>query len=91
MGMVKVLKAPRTGAGALSLAGEALPVTFSILFADGQSAKRGGKGSIVAEPDLLRRAFRAGECRLTLDDGAILRVAVIAHTEGGDTAYFELR
>ena len=51
----------------------------------------GGKGSVVAEPDLLRRAFRAGECRLTLDDGVVLRVAVIAHTEGGDTAYFELR
>lgn len=89
--MVKVLKAPRTGTGALGLSGEEQAVAFSILFADGQSAKRGGKGSIVAEPDLLRRAFRAGECRLILDDGVSLRVAVIAHTEGGDTAYFELR
>ncbi len=91
MGMVKVAKAPRVGLGALGVSGEAQPVTFSVLFADGQGAKRGGKGSIVAEPDLLRRAFRAGECRLTLDDGVVLRVAVIAHTEGGDTAYFELR
>ena len=39
----------------------------------------------------ITRAFRAGECRLTLDDGLVLRVSVIAHTEGGDTAYFELR
>ncbi|MDR6627918.1 hypothetical protein [Caulobacter segnis] len=91
MGMIKVAKAPRTGLGALGLSGEEQPVAFSILFADGQTAKKGGKGSVVAEPDLLRRAFRAGECRLTLDDGLVLRVAVIAHTEGGDTAYFELR
>lgn len=91
MATVKVLKAPRTGLGALGLSGEERAVSFSILFADGQSAKRGGKGSVVADPDLLRRAFRAGECRLTLDDGLVLRVSVIAHTEGGDTAYFELR
>ena len=91
MGMVKVAKAPRTGLGALGLSGEEQSVSFSILFADGQSAKKGGKGSVSADPELLRRAFRAGECRLTLDDGVVLRVAVIAHTEGGDTAYFELR
>ncbi|MEW6392062.1 MAG: hypothetical protein AB1542_16830 [Pseudomonadota bacterium] len=91
MATVKVLKAPRTGQGALGLSGEERAVSFSIRFADGQSAKRGGKGSVVADPDLLRRAFRAGECRLTLDDGLVLRVSVIAHTEGGDTAYFELR
>jgi hypothetical protein len=89
--MVKVAKAPRTGLGTLGLSGEEQAVSFSILFADGQSAKKGGKGSVMAEPELLRRAFRAGECRLTLDDGVVLRVAVIAHTEGGDTAYFELR
>ena len=90
MAVGKIPKAARTGHGALSLAGEEQPVAFSILFTDGQSAKRGGKGSLVAEADVLRRAFRAGECRLTLDDGVVLRVAVIAHTDGGDTAYFEL-
>ncbi|AVQ04343.1 hypothetical protein B7G68_05870 [Caulobacter segnis] len=89
--MTKTPKLPRTGQGALGLAGEEQAVAFSVLFADGQTAKKGGKGSVMAEPDLLRRAFRAGECRLTLDDGVVLRVAVIAHTEGGDTAYFELR
>jgi hypothetical protein len=91
MALTKTPKLPRTGQGALGLAGEEQAVAFSVLFADGQSAKKGGKGSIVAESEILRRAFRAGECRLTLDDGVILRVAVIAHTEGGDTAYFELR
>ena len=91
MAFNKIPKTPRTGRGALGLAGEEQAVAFSVLFADGQSAKKGGKGSIVAEAEILRRAFRAGECRLTLDDGVVLRVAVIAHTEGGDTAYFELR
>jgi len=91
MALTKTPKLARTGLGALGLAGEEQAVTFSVLFADGQSAKKGGKGSLMAEADVLRRAFRAGECRLTLDDGVVLRVAVIAHTEGGDTAYFELR
>ncbi|PHY21762.1 hypothetical protein [Caulobacter sp. BP25] len=91
MAFSKTPKPPRTGQGALGLAGEEQAVAFSVLFVDGQGAKKGGKGSIVAETDLLRRAFRAGECRLTLDDGVVLRVAVIAHSEGGDTAYFELR
>lgn len=91
MAFSKIPKTPRTGQGALGLAGEEQAVAFSVLFADGLSAKKGGKGSLIAEADILRRAFRAGECRLTLDDGVILRVSVIAHTEGGDTAYFELR
>ncbi len=91
MAFGKIPKAARMGVGALRLAGEEEAVAFSVLFADGRTAKRGGKGSLVAGADVLRRAFRAGECSLTLDDGVVLRVAVIAHTDGGDTAYFELR
>jgi hypothetical protein len=91
MAFGKVSKAPRTGAGALVLDREERAVAFSVLFADGQGAKRGGKGSITADAEVLRQAFRSGECRLVLDDGVALRIAVIAHTDGGDTAYFELR
>lgn len=91
MPVSKTTKTPRTGAGALTLGREQLPVSFSVLFADGQGAKRGGKGSLTAEADLLRQAFRNGECSLVLDDGVALRIAVIAHTDGSDTAYFELR
>lgn len=91
MALSKTPKLARTGLGALGLTGEDQAVAFSVLFADGQGPKKGGKGSLTAEADVLRRAFRAGGCRLTLDDGVILRIEVIAHTEGGDTAYFELR
>ena len=87
----KISKIPRTGVGALTLGREARPVGFSVLFVDGHGDKRGGKGSLTAEADLLREAFRNGECRLVLDDGVTLRIAVVAHTDGGDTAYFELR
>ena len=39
----------------------------------------------------MRRAFRAGDARLTLDDGTQHQIAIVAHTEGDATAYFELR
>ena len=91
MPMTKVSKEPRTGLGALVLEREELPVGFSVLLADGRNARNGGKGSITADTEILRRAFRKGECRLVLDDGVALRIEVIAHTDGGDTAYFEVR
>jgi hypothetical protein len=50
-----------------------------------------GKGSIVGESDYLRAAFREGVAQLTLDDGRKVPIFVVAHTDGGDTAYFELR
>jgi hypothetical protein len=37
----------------------------------------------------MRAAFRRGDAVLLLDDGRALPIRVIAHTEGGDTAYFE--
>jgi hypothetical protein len=53
--------------------------------------RRPGRPSKFRNTEILRRAFRKGECRLVLDDGVSLRIEVIAHTDGGDTAYFEVR
>ncbi|UAL09389.1 hypothetical protein [Caulobacter segnis] len=91
MSIVKVQKGARSGVGALTIGREERAVTFSLVITNGVAGRKGGKGSLTGDPDILRQAFRAGDCRLTLDDGAALGIAVIAHTEGGDVAYFELR
>lgn len=91
MSIVKAQKGARSGVGALTVARQQQAVTFSLVITTGIAGRRGGKGSLTGEPDVLRQAFRAGDCRLTLDDGAVLDIAVIAHTDGGDVAYFELR
>ena len=91
MPVTKLQKAPRTGSGALSIAREQAPVDFSLLMVSAPAGRKAGKGSLTGDPDVLRQAFRAGECRLTLDDGEALNIAVVAHTEGGSVAYFELR
>ncbi|MET3665035.1 hypothetical protein [Caulobacter sp. 1776] len=89
--MAKIQKIPRTGNGALTVAREQEAVLFSLLVTNGPAGRKAGKGSLTGEPEVLRQAFRAGDCRLTLDDGVALNIAVVAHTDGGDTAYFELR
>ena len=50
-----------------------------------------GKGALTGESDYLRDAFREGRAELILDDGRQVPIFVVAHTDGGDTAYFELR
>lgn len=91
MPLAKPQKLPRTGAGVLTVARQDSAVAFSLLLASGPAGRKSGKGSVTGEPEILRQAFRAGECRLTLDDGEALSIAVVAHTEGGEVAYFELR
>lgn len=91
MPVARLQKAPRTGSGALTVARAEEATEFSLLLSSGPAGRKSGKGSLTGRPDILRQAFRAGECRLTLDDGQVLNIAVIAHTEGGDVAYFELR
>ena len=56
----------------------------------GDDKLRSGKGSLVADPEELRAAFRAGRVTLRLRDGHDLPIIVTAHTSGGDTAYFEI-
>ena len=91
MPMTRIQKVPRTGNGALTVAREQEAVIFSLLVTNGPAGRKAGKGSLTGEPDMLRQAFRAGDCRLTLDDGKALNIAVVAHTEGGGVAYFEVR
>ena len=91
MPVAKVQKLPRTGSGVLTVARQDSAVAFSLLLASGPAGRKSGKGSVTGDPDILRQAFRAGECRLTLDDGEVQNIAVVAHTEGGEVAYFELR
>jgi hypothetical protein len=44
-----------------------------------------------ADPEAAAEAFRRGEGELRLADGSVFRLAVIAHTAGSETAYFEMR
>lgn len=49
-----------------------------------------GKGSVTADPERLRDAFRSGDATLQLADGRDLRIMLVAHSEGGSTAWFEI-
>lgn len=88
--MPKPAKPPRTGAGALTVARESSPVEFAIHLVNAVNGARGGKGAVTGDPEIMRLAFRAGRARLTLDDGVDLEVMMVAHTEGSETAYFQV-
>lgn len=89
--MSKSTAEPRTGTGALTISRQRQEIAFSLLLSGGPVARRTGKGSLTGEPEAMREAFRAGGGRLTLDDGVEFDIAIIAHTEGDGTVYFELR
>jgi hypothetical protein len=88
--MPKPAKPPRTGNGALNVARVPQPVAFSISFARAPNGQRGGKGAITGDPAAMREAFHSGRAELTLDDGATVNVSIIAHSEGSQTAYFQI-
>jgi hypothetical protein len=48
------------------------------------------RGSITATPEVALGAFQQGDGVLTLDTGTEYRVKMLAHSEGSDTAYFEM-
>ena len=83
----RVKPAPRVGEGELSFSGYNGPADYVLHSAD---KLKSGTGAIVGEPQCLRSAFHAGQAKLKLDDGHDLRIVVVAHTEGGDHAYFEI-
>ncbi|PLR24276.1 hypothetical protein SGCZBJ_13425 [Caulobacter zeae] len=89
--MRKSSAVPRTGQGALTIARESQAIAFSLQVSAAPGGRRIGKGSLTGEPEAMRQAFRAGDARLTLDDGTEHLIAIVAHTEGDGTAYFELR
>jgi hypothetical protein len=88
--MSKPPKPPRIGTGALLVARESQPVEFSIHLVNEVNGTRGGKGAVTGDPDAMRLAFKTGRARLTLDDGVAMDVMVVAHSEGSDTAYFQV-
>ena len=88
--MAKPPKPPRVGAGALLVARESCPVEFAVHLINEVNGRRGGKGAVTGDPETMRQAFRAGRARLTLDDGVDLDVMMVAHTEGSETAYFQV-
>lgn len=51
---------------------------------------RMGKGELTGPADLLRDAFRQGRLTLKLAEGSDLRIIMVAHTEGGERAFFEI-
>ena len=88
--MPKPPKPARIGTGALLVARESRPVEFAVHLVNELNGSRGGKGAVTGAPDAMREAFRAGRARLTLDDGVEMDVMVVAHSEGSDTAYFQV-
>ena len=48
------------------------------------------RGSMDLDPALAARAFAIGEGTLTLPDGTVVRLKVLAHTDGGSAVYFEI-
>lgn len=51
---------------------------------------RMGKGELTGPADLLRDAFRQGRLTLKLAEGSDLRIIMVAHSEGGERAFFEI-
>ncbi|MBI1199938.1 MAG: hypothetical protein GC203_18925 [Phenylobacterium sp.] len=81
------------GQGELRILGHSGPVSYRI---EGDMArlKRGVgtlRGSLQSDPDVVARAFRAGEGVLVLDLGKELRLVMLGHTAGSDRVFVELR
>jgi len=88
--MPKTPKQQRTGVGTLTVARESFPVDFSVVLVNEVDGRRGGKGSVTSDPETMRAAFRAGRAQLALDDGVVIEVGIVAHSDGSPTAYFQI-
>ena len=81
------------GAGELKFRGFKGSVDYEIL-GDPASLRAGParlRGSICATPEIAAAAFREGEGELTLQSGSTYRLQMLGHSEGSETAYFEMR
>lgn len=81
------------GAGELHCRGFTGPVDYAI-HGEPSGLRLGPlrlRGSLTATPEIVADAFRAGEGELKLQDGAKFRITLVGHSEGSDTAYFEMR
>ena len=83
------MKLSRTSAddGVLMYAGVIEKVGYEI---QSDEKMKVGKGELIGAPDLMRGAFRHGRLTLKLAEGSDLRILMVAHTEGGERAYFEI-
>ena len=77
-----------SGEGDLAVGRWSCPVVYEVASSD---LLKTGKGWVSGGGDEMRRAFSAGEAELTLADGQVLRLILVAHAAGGDTVYFEIR
>lgn len=83
------MKLSRTSAddGVLMYAGVTEKVGYEI---QSDEKMKFGKGQLIGAPELMRDAFRQGRLTLKLAEGSDLRILMVAHTEGGAQAYFEI-
>jgi hypothetical protein len=51
----------------------------------------GLRGAITTTAEIALDAFRAGQGRLVLENGADYRLTMLAHSPGGDQVFVELR
>lgn len=84
---------PSLGAGELRYTGFTGQVDYAI---DGDVSNlsvrsQPMRGRFTASPEIALDAFRAGDGYLKLDDGKACRIKILAHTDGSETAYFEIR
>jgi hypothetical protein len=81
-----------TGQGMLSYPGFTGEVAFEIRGdpAELRHGKAPLRGQLRASPEQARAAFRQGRVWLRLDESRECRLMMIAHTQGSDTAYFEI-
>ncbi len=81
-----------TGQGVLSYPGFTEEVVFAIRGdpAELRHGKAPLRGQFQASPEAARAAFREGRVWLRLDEHRECRLTMIAHTQGSDTAYFEI-
>lgn len=86
--MTRPAKPPHIGQGALRFGRQNHPVAVEIRYVEAQG-RRSAKGGLTGEPDAMREAFRQGRAQLDLDGGQSFQIAIVAHTEGSQTAYFE--
>ena len=77
---------PVQGTALLSMAGFGGDIAFSF---ERRRAQQAGSGAITGLPDAMRAAFRAGYVSVIMPGGRRLRLQVIAHSEGSDTAYVQ--
>jgi hypothetical protein len=81
------------GDGRIRFAGHEGPARYAV---EGDPSRlRAGiarlRGALTLGPELAAEAFRAGDGVLTTEDGASLRLIMLAHSTGGDEVFVEIR